>query len=236
MATETGLVVDDNPVSLKLTRILLVNEGYKVVTAGSLGDAVELLRSLNPDLVLADLASPGMDGLGLARRLKQDEKTRALLVVAVAKPGDEQKTIDAGCDAYVAKPFDARSLAPRIRALLDGRPTAGGVRNANTELQGLRVRFLAEGREKARDLLLQLDGRFEEKEAAHAIHQWVGTGGLLGYAAISHMAREVEAILAEQPLDNAQLRESLTNLALAFSSPRDAREAPLPESIVQALS
>ena len=95
MAAETVLVVDDNPVSLKLTRILLVNEGYKVVTAGSVVDAVELLRSLSPDLVLADLASPDMDGLELARRLRQDEKTRALLVMAAAKPGDEQKAIDA---------------------------------------------------------------------------------------------------------------------------------------------
>jgi DNA-binding response OmpR family regulator len=236
MAAETVLVVDDNPVSLKLTRILLVNEGYKVVTASSVGDAVELLRSLNPDLVLADLASPGMDGLELARRLKEDEKTRALLLMAIAKPGDEQKTIDAGCDAYVAKPFDARALAPRIRTLLDGRASADGARSATTELQGLRARFLAEGREKSRDLLLQLEGRFEEKDATHAIHQWVGTGGLLGYTAISRLAREAEAILAEQPFDSAQLRESLTNLALAFSSPREAREAPLPESIVRALS
>jgi two-component system cell cycle response regulator DivK len=236
MAAETILLVDDNPVGLKLTRILLVNEGYKVVTAAGLSEAIELLRSLSPDLVLADLDSPGMDGLELARQLKQDEKTRSLLMMATAKAGDEQKAIDAGCDAYVAKPFDARSLAPRIRALLDGRATAGGVRNATTELQGLRVRFLAEGREKARELLLQLDGRFAEKEAAHAVHQWVGTGGLLGYTAISGLAREVEAILAEQPLDNALLREALANLALAFSSPREAREAPLPESIVRALA
>jgi len=80
-----------------------------------------------------------------------------------------------------------------------------------------------------------LDGAFDQKEAARIIHQWVGTGGLLGYTAISRLAREAEAILAEQPLDGAQLRESLTNLTLAFSSPREAREAPLPESIVQAL-
>jgi len=236
MAAETILVVDNNPVGLKLTRILLVNEGYKVITAGAAEEAVELLRSLSPDLVLSDLESPGMDGLELARQLKQDEKTRTLLVMAAAKPGDEQKAIDAGCDAYVAKPFDARALAPRIRTLLDGRATGGAARTATTELQGLRARFLAEGREKSRDMLLQLDGRFQEKEAAQAIHQWVGTGGLLGYTAISRLSREAEAILAEQPFDGAQLRESLTNLALAFSSPREAREAPLPESIVQALS
>jgi DNA-binding response OmpR family regulator len=236
MSAETILIVDGNAASLKLTRILLVNEGYKVVTAGGVAEAVELLRSLSPDLVLADLDSAELDGLELARQLKQDEKTAGVLVMAAADPGDEQKAIKAGCDAYIARPVDARSLAPRIRALLDGRIPPGSSRNATEELQGLRVRFLAEGREKARGLLLQLEGSFDQKDASRVVHQWVGTGGLLGYSAISRLAREAEAILAEQPLDGAQLRESLTNLALAFSSPREAREEPLPESIIRALS
>jgi len=236
MSAETILVVDGNPVSLKLTRMLLVGEGYKVVTAAGVEEAVELLRSLVPDLVLADLDWAAHDGLDVARQLKADERTRGVLLMAAADPGDGQKAIDAGCDAYVARPIDARSLAPRIRALLDGRIPAGASRNATAELQGLRVRFLAEGREKARDLLLQLEGAFDQKDAARTVHQWKGAGGLLGYAAISRLAREVEAILEEQPLDGAQLRESVTNLALAFSSPREAREDPLPESLVRALS
>jgi DNA-binding response OmpR family regulator len=234
MSSETILVVDGNPVSLRLTRILLVDEGYKVVTAGNVSEALELLRSLLPDLLLADLESTALDGLELARRLKQDDRLRTVLAVAATDLGDAQKTVDAGWDAHIARPLEARHVAPRIRALLDER--APSAKNATDELQALRTRFLGEGRDKARDLLLQLDQTFDPKEAARTIHQWVGTGGLLGYNAISRLAREAEAILAEQPLDGSQLRESFTTLVLAFSSPREAREAPLPESIVRALS
>src|SRR5580658_7072039 len=109
MSAETILIVDGNAASLKLTRILLINEGYKVVTAGGVGEAVELLRSLNPDLVLADLESAALDGLELARQLKKDERTRGVLVMAAADPSDGQKAIVAGCDAYVARPLDARA-------------------------------------------------------------------------------------------------------------------------------
>lgn len=241
MASETILLVNGNAVSLKLTRILLVNEGYKVITAAGTDEAFDLLRSLTPDLVLADLGPKAFDGLELARRLKSDEKMRGVLVMATAEPGEADKAIAAGCDAFVAKPVDGRSLASRIRAQLDTRPASGSgksaaSKNANAELQSLRVRFLAEGRDKSRELLMLLDGAFNPKDAAHSVHQWVGTGGLLGYTAISRLAREAENILGEQPLDATELRESLTNLALAFSSPREAREAPLPDSIVKALT
>jgi CheY-like chemotaxis protein len=68
------------------------------------------------------------------------------------------------------------------------------------------------------------------------VHTWIGTGGLLGYGAISSQARAAEAVLLERPLENDQLREALTNLALAFNSPREAREEPLSETIVLALA
>src|SRR5437868_12234455 len=76
MAGEPILIVDDTPVNLKLTRILLMNEGYKVLTAASAEEALELLRSHHPQLILADIQLPGMDGLEMTRRIKQDEKTR----------------------------------------------------------------------------------------------------------------------------------------------------------------
>jgi CheY-like chemotaxis protein len=100
----------------------------------------------------------------------------------------------------------------------------------------IRRRFLAEGQERSQQLLLDLDGPFNATETARAVHQWIGTGGLLGYTAISRLAREVEASLLEKPLDNSQLRESLTNLVMAFSNPREARDKPVPDSIVQALA
>src|SRR5579872_4689666 len=252
MAGEPILIVDDTPVNLKLTRILLVNEGYKVLTAGSAEEALELLKSYHPYLVLADIQLPGMDGLELTRRIKKDEATRDIVVVALtafAMKGDEQKAIDAGCDGYITKPIDTRALGQRIREYLDRRKEVrsstaksdfpadpGETSISSAEMDAIRRRFLAEGQEKSRQLLLELDGPFNTTEAARAVHQWVGTGGLLGYTAISRLSREVEAILLEKPLDNAQLRESLTNLVMAFTSPREARDKPVPDSILHALA
>jgi DNA-binding response OmpR family regulator len=252
MPGEPILIVDDTPVNLKLTRILLVNEGYKVMTAASGEEALELLRSYHPQLILADIQLPGIDGLELTRRIKKNEETRDIAVVALtafAMKGDEQKAVEAGCDGYITKPIDTRSLGARIREHLNRRAEAQGASPAPqpatpgdaaslpaAEMLTLRRKFLTEGQEAARQMLLDLDGQFNANEAAKKIHNWIGTGGLLGYSAISRLAREVEAVLLVRPLENDQLRDSLTNLALAFNSPREARDAPLSESIVHALS
>src|SRR5450631_2479202 len=195
MAGEPILIVDDTPVNLKLTRILLVNEGYTVLTAASAEEALELLRSHHPRLILADIQLPGIDGLEMTRLIKQDERTRDIAVVALtafAMKGDEQKALDAGCDGYITKPIDTRTLGTRIRGLLSQddasqAPAAGeggdheGIPAA--EMLVLRRRFLQEGQEQCRQLLLDLDGGFNASDAARAMHQWVGSGGLLGYTA-----------------------------------------------------
>jgi two-component system cell cycle response regulator DivK len=249
MAGEPILVVDDTPVNLKLTRILLVNEGYKVLTAASAEEALELLRSFHPELVLADIQLPGIDGFELTRRLKSNEETREILVVALtafAMKGDEQKAIDAGCDGYITKPIDTRTLGARIREILARRSTSALPPPAKSytdprdlipaaEMRSLRQRFLNEGLDNTRQWLLDLDERFDPEAAARAVHQWIGAGGLLGYTAISRLSREVEAVLKERPVDAGQLRESLTSLALSFTNPREARDLPVPESIVESL-
>src|SRR5215831_1574573 len=101
MAGEPILIVDDTPVNRKLTRILLVNEGYKVMTASSAEEALDLLQSYRPDLILADIQLPGMDGLEMTRRIKQNEHTRDITVIALtafAMKDDERRAIEAGCD------------------------------------------------------------------------------------------------------------------------------------------
>ena len=130
MAGEPILIVDDTPVNLKLTRILLVNEGYKVSTAASAEEALELLRSYHPRLILADIQLPGMDGLEMTRQIKGDERTRDITVVALtafAMKGDEQRAIAAGLRrlhheanryAHVGRP-DPRTPEPT-------RPRSGG--------------------------------------------------------------------------------------------------------------
>ncbi len=248
MAGEPILIVDDTPVNLKLTRILLVNEGYKVLTAASAEEALELLRAYQPRLILADIQLPGIDGLEMTRRIKKDERTRDTLVVALtafAMKGDEQRAIEAGCDGYITKPIDTRSLGGKIRELLDRRAATPAAADAPegeresipmAEMQTLRRRFLGEGEESARRLFLELDGPFHASEAARAVHQWIGTGGLLGFSGIARLAREVETLLHERPVDTAQVRETLTSLIVAFNSPHEARETPIPPAVLEVLS
>jgi CheY-like chemotaxis protein len=121
------LIVDDNPQNLKLARVLLSSEGYEIRTAADAEEALEILETFTPRLILMDLQLPGMDGLELTRRLKADPARRGILVFALtayAMKGDEEKAIAAGCDAYVTKPIDTDGL-PRLIAehLARGAPT-----------------------------------------------------------------------------------------------------------------
>src|SRR5512132_3161552 len=121
MTRETILVVDDTPVNLKLTRILLTHEGYDVRTANSGPEALELLKTFHPRLILADIQMPGMDGLEMTRRIKADPQKRDILVVALtalAMQGDEERARAAGCDGYITKPIEPRALGERIRGYL----------------------------------------------------------------------------------------------------------------------
>jgi two-component system, cell cycle response regulator DivK len=118
-------IVDDNPGNLKLLRVLLSGEGFEVRTALSAGEALEGLKSFRPSLILTDIQMPGMDGLEFVRLLKAAPDTRTIPVVAItayAMSGDESRAWNAGCDAYVTKPIDTRSLPGLLRALAKDRP------------------------------------------------------------------------------------------------------------------
>lgn len=113
MAGERILIVDDNPVNLKLVRVLLHGEGYEIRTATDAEEALAVLRQFRPRLILMDIQLPGMDGLTLTKQLKSDPATRDIVVLALtayAMKGDDRKALDAGCDGYVAKPVDTRQL------------------------------------------------------------------------------------------------------------------------------
>ncbi len=127
---EPILVVDDDPMNLKLVRVLLTAEGYDVRTAADGGEALAALSSFRPSLVLMDLELPDMDGVELIRRLKADPATRDIVVVALtahAMKGDEEKALAAGFDGYIAKPIRTRSLASFVAArVASARARPGG--------------------------------------------------------------------------------------------------------------
>ena len=118
---EPILIVEDNPANRKLLSFLLTTRGYDVRTAAHADEALQMLQTFSPRLILMDLQLPGMDGLELTRRLKADPRTRHIVIVAVtayAMKGDEQRVREAGCDGYVTKPIDTRGLPQVIAAYL----------------------------------------------------------------------------------------------------------------------
>jgi CheY-like chemotaxis protein len=111
------LIVDDNSLNAKLTKLLLTQNGYVVQTAADAEQALELLKTFVPRLILMDLQLPGMDGFELTRRLKNDPATRDIVIVALtayAMKGDERRAMESGCDGYMAKPIATRTLPQRI--------------------------------------------------------------------------------------------------------------------------
>jgi CheY-like chemotaxis protein len=117
----TILVVDDNPTNLKLVADVLAFDGYRILKAGDAEEAQELIKTSALDLILMDIALPGMDGLTLTRQIKANEKTRGIVVVALtafAMKGDDEKARAAGCDGYITKPIDTRKLPGYVAGCL----------------------------------------------------------------------------------------------------------------------
>ena len=122
MRQRNVLIVDDNPMNMKLVRVLLTGEGYEVRTAADALEALEILKEWRPILILMDIQLPGIDGLELTRRLKADPDTNQIIIIgltAYAMKGDEERILAAGCDAYIAKPIDTRTLPGVIATLIE---------------------------------------------------------------------------------------------------------------------
>lgn len=115
------LLVEDNAPSRKLLGDLLAREGYRVDIACNADDGIARALEGDIDLVVMDIQMPGTDGLTATRLLRANAVTADLPVLAVtahAMRGDERRILDAGCDAYVAKPVSYKLLLAEVRRLL----------------------------------------------------------------------------------------------------------------------
>ena len=119
---KTVLIVEDNALNLKLLYDILDYHGYFLFTTGRGEEAVEIARQHRPDLILLDIQLPDITGMEAARRLKSDEYTRGIPIVAVtafAMSGDRATILSSGCDDYVAKPFNVAEFL-KLVALYTG--------------------------------------------------------------------------------------------------------------------
>jgi len=115
------LVVDDDPVIVRLLEVNFEMEGFEVLTAVDGMDGVEKARAEQPDIVVSDVMMPKLNGLELTVALKGDDATKHIPIVllsAKAQVGDIRAGLDAGADDYVTKPFEPLDLIDRITKLL----------------------------------------------------------------------------------------------------------------------
>lgn len=120
------LLVDDEPAFVKGLTATLAHHGYAVVTAHDGDEAWAKLRSEKPDLVLLDVMLPGMDGMTLCQRIRQAGPTPVIMLTARSDDVDRILGLELGADDYVVKPFNARELLARIRAVLRRSAARGG--------------------------------------------------------------------------------------------------------------
>jgi two-component system, cell cycle response regulator DivK len=117
------LVVEDNESIRELIQIVLKGAGHDVHSIGNAESALEMARSIRPRLILMDIQLPGMNGLELARRLKGAAATADIIILAVtayAMESDQCKARESGCDGYITKPLDIKTLPDTVSAYLNG--------------------------------------------------------------------------------------------------------------------
>ena len=121
MTSKVILVVEDQEDNRRIMRDLLTSAGFEVIEAFNGFDGVKEAETSRPDLILMDIQLPGIDGYEATRRIKANPEIKKIPIIVVtsyALSGDDVKAFEAGCDAYVAKPFSPRKLLGKIREYL----------------------------------------------------------------------------------------------------------------------
>jgi two-component system cell cycle response regulator DivK len=129
MTGELILIVEDNERNLKLVRDLLQFNGYETIVARNAESGVMLAAERRPDLVLMDIQLPDSDGITALARLRADDRTASLGVVALtafAMPEDRERLLRAGFDGYLEKPISVREFPAEVQGFLDAQRRGGG--------------------------------------------------------------------------------------------------------------
>jgi CheY-like chemotaxis protein len=231
------LVVDDNPVNLKITVALIRRAGFLVDSVETAEQALQQMAPSAPDLILTDLQLPGMNGLELTKAVKTDPARRSVPVILVT--ADRSKETDlrarlAGCESVIHKPIDSKMLPGVIRSYLGALSTSDLPDDGLQDLQmvELRQEFLASGARECRAILSDLVAQrlFVPSDdfvsIRRALHRWAGTGGTIGFSQITRAARAAEAVFDNPEHDRTEVTHKLTDLLRLFDHSDPAWRSP----------
>ena len=131
------LIIEDNLLNLELTRDLLMANGFVVSSAKTGEEGLRAAQVNLPDLVLMDWGLPGMDGLSTTKELRANPATRHLTVIGLtarAMKGDQEIALQAGCDGYLTKPIDSRTLVQTINHFIESAKLRKATHKSSLEL------------------------------------------------------------------------------------------------------
>jgi DNA-binding response OmpR family regulator len=232
------LVVDDNPVNLRITAALVRRAGFLTDTAETAESGLEHIAANPPDLIVTDLQLPGMDGLELTRTVKKNpawQRIPVILLTAAHSKEEDLVARQAGCECSIGKPVDAELFPGIIRAFLGGavetpeEPVADDL-----PVEQLSKEFLEAGASECRGLLAVLTTvrtfapEVDFVSDRKSLHRWAGVGGTLGFPDITRLARGLETFLATyQPTKRNELRQKVAGLLEEFLHAKPLTQLPV---------
>ena len=237
------LIVEDNQMNVQLVRVLLAGEGYDLRTAFDADEALNVLATFKPGLVLMDIHLPGKSGLELTRQLRANPEMSSISIVALTGYGrkdDEQSCLNAGCDGYIAKPINTSTFPATIRSIIEKKsravPKAQG--DFRDLLRDLRNEFITEASAEVAELL-SAEFQADRSRLLRALHRWAGVAGTLGMPGVTDQARKTEVFVeSTEEVEVPAVREAIEELRrlIAAAAAAPAFELALPNEIVKVLS
>jgi len=130
------LIVDDEPLYIRLLKVNLEPEGYQIVSASNGEEALDIISQNMPDLIILDVMMPKLDGITTCIRIRQFSNVPIILLTAMGEEQDRVRGLNIGADDYVVKPFSATELVARVRAVLRRTQDKTGAEKANIFVHG----------------------------------------------------------------------------------------------------
>ena len=125
------LIIEDDPTSLKLSSEVLQAGGHVVMLATSADQAIYSIKAVKPDIILLDVRLPGIKGLAVARQCREEPETQDVPIIAItafSKEYGRAEALRAGCDAYIVKPINTRTLSQQIEDVVAAKVESAGVK------------------------------------------------------------------------------------------------------------
>jgi len=243
MENKSILLVEDNQMNVQLVQVLLADEGYDLRSAFTADEALSILATFRPGLVLMDIQLPGKSGLDLTRQLRSNRAMNDTKIVALTGYGskdDEQTCQDAGCDGYIVKPINTSTFAATIRSFITnsyrGIPKSQG--NVGDLLRDLRNQFITETLAEVVELL-SAETQPDKSRLLRILHHCADIASTLGMPDVTNQARKTAAsVESAEEVEVPAVEEALKELKrlITAEATAPAFELAMPPEIIKTLS